>query len=65
MQVYTVVLERISTGERAPSMVTRQDDEQAARAYAGAAIAHAPDLRVADILARPSLVGMPRPPSSD
>jgi hypothetical protein len=54
MQVYTIVVERISTGERAPSIITRQEDEQAARAYAEAAIASAPDLRVAEVLARPA-----------
>jgi hypothetical protein len=54
------------TGERAPSMVTRQENEQAARAYAEAAIARAPDLLVAEILARPSRVhvGTQRPATS-
>jgi hypothetical protein len=53
MNVYTIVLERIGTGEPSLSIVTRQDNEQAARAYAEAAIAQSPDLRVADIHARP------------
>ena len=38
MNIYTIRLERISTGERAWSMVTRQASEDAARAYAEAAI---------------------------
>ncbi len=49
---YTIILERISTGERSPSMVTRQETEDAARAYAEAAIAREPDLRVHAIEAR-------------
>lgn len=49
---FTIVLERISTGERSPSMLTRQPTEAAARAYAEAAIAGQPDLRVAEIIAR-------------
>lgn len=49
---YTIILERISTGERSPSMVTRQENEAAARAYAEAAIAKEPDLRVAQIVTR-------------
>ena len=53
MNVYTIVLERVGTGEPSLSIVTRQDNEQAARAYAEAAIAHSPDLRVVDIHARP------------
>ena len=53
MNTYTIVLERSSTGEQALSMVTRHDNEQAARAYAEAAIAQSPDLRVAEIHARP------------
>ena len=40
---YTITIERISTGETAPSMVTRQASEAAARAYAEAAIAAQPD----------------------
>ena len=47
MNTYTIILERSSTGEQALSMVTRHDNEQAARAYAEAAIAQSPDLRVA------------------
>jgi hypothetical protein len=41
--VYFITLERISTGERAPSMVTRQASEDAARAYAQDAIRQSPD----------------------
>lgn len=47
--VYTITLERVSTGERAESMLTRQDSEKAARAYVEAAIAHDRDLRVAQV----------------
>src|SRR5689334_19656016 len=53
MNVYTIVLERIGTGEPSLSIVTRQDNEEAARAYAEAAIAQSPDLRIAEIHARP------------
>jgi hypothetical protein len=53
MNVYTIVLERIGTGEPSLSIVTRQDNEEAARAYAEAAIAQSPDLRVVVIHARP------------
>ena len=52
MNVYTITIERISTGEKSPSMITRQLTEEAARAYAEAAIAKEPDLRVAEIKAR-------------
>ena len=52
MNVYTIVLERIGTGEPSLSIVTRQDDEAAARAYAEAAIAQSPDLRVVATHAR-------------
>lgn len=52
MNVYTITIERISTGEKSPSMLTRQATEEAARAYAVAAIAKEPDLRVAEIKAR-------------
>jgi hypothetical protein len=55
MTTYTITIERISTGETAPSMVTRQASEAAARAYAEAAIAAQPDaadLRVHAIAAR-------------
>jgi len=45
MNVYTIVLERIGTGEPLLSIVTRQDNEAAARAYAEAAMAQSPDLR--------------------
>jgi hypothetical protein len=41
--VYTITLERISTGEWAGSMVTRQASEEAARAYAEDAILRSPD----------------------
>jgi hypothetical protein len=37
MNTYTIIFERSSTGEQALSMVTRHDNEQAARAYAEAA----------------------------
>jgi len=56
MNVNTITLERISTGERAPSMVTRQASEAAARAYAHDAIRSAPepdDLRVVGVEAWP------------
>jgi hypothetical protein len=46
MTVYRITLECISTGERAPSMVTRQASEDAARAYAD-------DLWVVEVEARP------------
>jgi hypothetical protein len=52
MDTYTIVLERIGTGEPSLSIVTRQNNEAAARAYAEAAIAQSPDLRVVDIQAR-------------
>ena len=54
MNVYTIVLERIGTGEPSLSIVTRQDNEEAARAYAEAAIAQSPDLRIGEIHARPA-----------
>ena len=56
MNVYTIRLERISTGERAWSMVTRQTNEDAARAYAEAAIravGETDDLWVVAVEARP------------
>jgi hypothetical protein len=53
MNTYTIVLERIGTGKHALSMVTRQENEMAARAYAEAAIAQSPDLRVVAVYARP------------
>jgi hypothetical protein len=49
MTVYRNTLERISTCDRAPSRVMRQASEDAARAYAAAAIRQSPepdDLRV-------------------
>ena len=54
MNVYTIVLERIGTGEPTFSIVNRQDNKEAARAYAEAAIAQSPDLRVVNIHARRS-----------
>jgi hypothetical protein len=54
--VYTITLKRISTGERAASMVTRQASEDAARAYAEDAIRQSPDagdLWVVAVEARP------------
>ena len=53
MNVYTIVLERIGTGKQSLTIVTRQDNEEAARAYAEAAIAQSPDLRIVKIHARP------------
>jgi hypothetical protein len=56
MTVYRITLERISTGERAGSMVTRQASEDAAEAFAEDAIRGAPepdDLRVVEVKARP------------
>jgi hypothetical protein len=52
--VYTITLERISTGERAAAMVTRQVSEEAARAYAQDAIRrpNAGDLWVVAVEAR-------------
>jgi hypothetical protein len=41
MNVYTITLEEIATGRTAPSMVTRQPDEAAARAYAEDALRQA------------------------
>lgn len=55
MNVYRITLERISTGEKAPSMITRQPTEEAAREYAEAAIrqsATPDDLRVVEIEVR-------------
>jgi hypothetical protein len=56
MNVYYITLERISTGERAGSMVTRQASEHAARAYTQAAIrdaGEADDLWAVAVEARP------------
>jgi hypothetical protein len=52
MNTYRITLERISTGEKAPSMIVRQPSEEAAREYAEKAIAGQLDLRVAEIAAR-------------
>jgi hypothetical protein len=55
MTVYHIIIERISTGERGPLGITRQDDEMAARAYAEAAVAAQPDAddyRVIEVRAR-------------
>ena len=52
MKTYTIILERLGTGERSPSMLTRQPDKEAARAYAERAIASHPDLRVAAVVER-------------
>jgi len=49
---YTITLQRISTGETAPSMLVRLPSEADARAYALAAIAGQPDLRIAAITPR-------------
>ena len=43
MNVYTIKLERISTGEQSSSMVTRQRSDDSARAYAQDAIRQSPD----------------------
>jgi hypothetical protein len=54
--VYYITLERISTGEQAQSLVTRQASEEAARANAEDAIRQSPDagdLWVVDVEARP------------
>lgn len=56
MNVYTITPERVSTGERAGSMVTRQASEAAARAYAETAIhdaGEADNLRIVVVDARP------------
>jgi hypothetical protein len=53
MNVYTIILERIGTGERSLSMVTRQANEAAARAFADAALAQATHLRVLEMHTRP------------
>jgi hypothetical protein len=55
MTTFTITIERISTGETAPTLVTRQTTEAAARTYAEAAIAAQPDAadyRVHAIVAR-------------
>ena len=54
MNVYTIVFERIDIGEPSLSILTRQDNQQAAYAYAETVIAHSPELRVAEIHVRPS-----------
>jgi hypothetical protein len=53
MNVYTIVLGRIGTGEPSLTILTRQHNEKAARAYAKVAMAQSPGLRVVDIYARP------------
>jgi hypothetical protein len=56
MNVYYITLERISTGERAGSMVTRQASADAAQTYAQDAIRQSPeanDLWVVAVEARP------------
>ena len=47
MNTYTIVLERISTGKYSRSMVTLQENDEAAWAYALPMIARDLDLRVA------------------
>jgi hypothetical protein len=49
MNIYTIVLKRLSAGEQSISFLTRQETEEAARAYAEAAIANDLDLSVAEI----------------
>jgi hypothetical protein len=44
--VYTIVLERIRTGEPSLAIVTRQDNEEAARAYVRQL--RTPDLRIGE-----------------
>jgi predicted dinucleotide-utilizing enzyme len=52
MTVYYITLERISTGERSESLVVRTASEQAAHAYAVAAIGSDTDLRIVSIRTR-------------
>lgn len=55
MNVYTIIIERISTGERSPSMIVRAENESAARSTAEAGIAASPtpdDLRVFTVTVR-------------
>ena len=66
MNVYTITLERISTGERSASLLFRGETEDAARAYAEDVIAQqtplcveanqhgSRDLRVVAIACRPA-----------
>jgi hypothetical protein len=53
--IFYITLERISTGERSPSMVVRQPTERDARKYAEAAIGRSStphDLRVVRVVER-------------
>ena len=52
MNVYTITLENIRTGEIAPSMLVRKTSEDEARKTAEAAIAKMPDLRIYEIAVR-------------
>jgi hypothetical protein len=54
MNVYTVILRRISTGEVSPSFLVRKQTEAEARVYAEAALkaANEIDLEVAEIQPR-------------
>jgi len=55
MNVYTITLERISTGERSPSLLFRGESEEAAREYAEGVIVVAAargDLKVVGIVGR-------------
>ena len=56
MTVYTITLERISTGERAPSMIVRRETEEQARQYVQDIITTGghlyADIRIAEITAR-------------
>jgi hypothetical protein len=54
MNVYTIVFERLDIGEPSLSILTRQDNEQAAYAYAETVIAQSPVLQVAEIHVRTS-----------
>ena len=52
MTVYYITLERISTSERSESLAVRAASEQAAQAYAVAAIGDDADLRIVSIRTR-------------
>jgi hypothetical protein len=57
MNVYTITLERVSTGETAPSLLHHCEAEGEARAYVEGVIAmqmDANDQRIAEIKVRPA-----------
>ena len=58
MNVSTIVLEQIGAGKPSLTIVTGQDNEEAARAYAAAAIAQSPDLRVWRFMPDPGIQRM-------